>query len=98
MTDISIIDILLYACAATIVYRFIIDRISSDDDQYPIEVVFPVKLEYTDTQWYGWDNDGEFLGQAPTKTLLMDAISKDVDLPLDKFQILSESVLVNKLK
>lgn len=81
------------------VYKFVVNNfLSSDDDQYPIEVVFPVKLEYTDTQWYGWDNDGEFLGQAPTKTLLMDAISKDVDLPLDKFQILSESVLVNKIK
>ena len=64
----------------------------------PVQLIFPVKLEYNDNQWFAWDNDDEFLGQAPTKQELLDQISTKMDFPRDKFTIISEQPLLTPTK
>lgn len=93
------LTLLFYALAAFFVLRGLMQWFSqSEDDKVDVQVVFPVELRYNDYQWYGWDHDGEFLGQAPTKDELMNQIAKEIDLPLDKFKIMSELKIVQPAK
>lgn len=54
----------------------------------------PIKLEYTTDQWFAWDEDDEFLGQAPTKQELINLVSERFDVPVDKFVIVSQQQMV----
>lgn len=60
----------------------------------PVNLIFPIKLEHNDNQWFAWDHDDEFLGQAPTKQELLELISKNLDFPKDKFTIISEQPML----
>lgn len=56
----------------------------------PSDLFFPIKLEYDNNQWFAWDYNDEFLGQAATRQGLLDLISENLDYPKDKFTIISE--------
>ena len=86
LVDLLIGGLVIWAIVKFIKYYFIAEVASN----IPIEFVFPVRLEYNTTQWFAWDNDNEFLGQAPTKKELMEQMAKELDFPQDKFQITYE--------
>lgn len=56
----------------------------------PVEAVFPIRLEHTSDQWYAWDYDDEFIGQATTKDMLIDKLALEMDFPKDQFKIISD--------
>jgi hypothetical protein len=60
--------------------------------------VLPLKLEYTKDQWFAWDSDDEFLGQASSKEQLFDYIATRFDYPKEQFQIISEVPMENTTK
>lgn len=64
----------------------------------PSSSILPLKLEYTKDQWFAWDDEDEFLGQAPTKEQLIDYISTRFNFPKEQFQIISEGPLENIIK
>lgn len=78
---------------------FILRYIGADkQNELQVEFIFPVKLEYTPDQWFAWDSDDEFLGQAQTKEALINMIAQDNDLPIEKFQVVYEYPLRNQLR
>lgn len=89
LLDLMITGLVIWAAYKFIKY-YLIAEVASN---IPIEFVFPVRLEYNSTQWFAWDNDNEFLGQAPTKQELLEFMAQDLDFPKDKFQITYEGPL-----
>ena len=95
----DLFDILAGGLLLWFVYKMIkVWAIASAASQLPISFTFPIKLEYTDSQWFAWDNDNEFLGQAATKQDLIERISKELDFPKDKFSIVSEYPMGTNMK
>lgn len=68
-----------------------INVVINEDQPKSLErYVLPLKLEYTKDQWFAWDHQDEFMGQAPTKEQLIDYIAKQTNFPKEKFEIISE--------
>ena len=95
----EILELIFWGSVLWVAYRitkayFIVTMITN----MPEMLIFPIKLEYNSNQWFAWDNDDEFLGQAATKQELLDLISKDMSIPSDKFTIISEQSMLTPTK
>lgn len=51
---------------------------------------FPINLEYNSSEWYAWDRDGTFIGQAKSKDILVTEILNRFDMAPKRLVIKSE--------
>jgi hypothetical protein len=99
MDNITFFDIILYMAIAAVVYKIVsvifvsaVTNVAASMimENMPIDSIFPIRLEYTNDQWFAWDYDQEFIGQAATKNDLLEKLAAEMNYPKDKFQIISE--------
>lgn len=87
-------DIVITLALVWLAYRILkLWMVATVIGKIPIEFIFPIKIEHTHDQWFAWDKENEFLGQAHSKEELIDRLSKDLDFPKDKFTIISETII-----
>jgi len=95
----EITELLLWGAILWVAYKiakayFVVTMMT----KIPEMLIFPIRLEYDSNQWFAWDHDNEFLGQAATKQELLDSISEDMSIPTDKFTIISEQPMLTPTK
>ena len=87
----EVIDIVIIIATTWLAYKVLkLGAIASIVSNLPVQLIFPLRLEYTNNQWFAWDKEHEFLGQAQTKEELIIRLSKELDFPKDNFIVISE--------
>ena len=90
--ELTTVDVILVFVGIWLISKLLrIWAIASVMNDIPIQLIFPLRLEYTRDQWFAWDKEHEFLGQARTKEELINRLSKELDFPKDSFTVISES-------